>query len=178
MKVVAVVSVIVLLAGAAMAQSPVAPNTVYLEGAGNGLIYSANYDRLLTGSFGGRVGFSYISPEQVSVVTFPLMAYYLIGSGSNKLELDLGACVILQPDNQSFSFMSSLDDEFKGNGVLGTATVGYRYQRAEGGFVFRAGLTPFFGNFVRETLNTADEYVTEDVFKFKLSGGISVGYAF
>lgn len=178
MKVIAVLTMIVLLSGAAMAQSPTSPNSVYLELGGNGLFYSINYDRLFTKSFGGRVGAGYISPSSVSTGTFPLMAYYLIGSGNSKLELGLGANVILQPENQSFSFASSEDEEFEGSGVLGTATVGYRYQRAEGGIVFRAGLTPQFGKFVRETLLPSYQYVTEDVFKFQIWIGISIGYAF
>jgi hypothetical protein len=178
MKSIAVLSMIVVLSSAAVAQSTAARNSLYAEGAGNGMIYSANYDRLLTESFGARVGVSYTAPEEVSIVTFPLMAYYLIGSGSSKLELGLGACVILQPERQSVSFAGSTEDDIKGNGVLGTATVGYRYQRAEGGFVFRAGLTPFFGKFVHDISRGGYEDVTENVFRFKIWGGISVGYAF
>jgi hypothetical protein len=177
MKVIAVLIMIVLLSSAAMAQSPTAPNSVYGELAGNGLFYSVNYDHLFTGSFGGRVGASYFSPSFVSTATFPLMAYYLIGSGNSKLELGLGACVVLQQEGQSFSWGSS-DDEFEGNGVLVTSTVGYRYQRAEGGIVFRVGLTPFFGKYVQETLLPSYRYVTEEVYKFNFSGGISIGYAF
>ena len=178
MKVIAVLTMIMLLSSAAIAQSPTSSNSVYLELLGNGLFYSINYDHLFTESFGGRVGAGYISPAWVSTGTFPLMAYYLIGSGNSKLELGLGANVILQPENQSFSFASAEDEEFEGTGVLGTATVGYRYQRAEGGIVFRVGLTPFFGNFVKETLLPSYQYVKEDVFRFRLWGGISVGYAF
>lgn len=180
MKAIAVLCMFAMLSGTAMAQSPTAPNSVYFEAAGNGLFYSANYDRLFTKSLGGRVGASYTSPEQVSVITFPLMAYYLfgIGTSNSKVELGLGACVILQPENQSFSFMSSVDDEFRGNGVLGTATLGYRYQRAEGGLMVRAGITPLFGNYVRDVSPTYYEEVTEDVFKFNFSLGMSVGYAF
>ena len=178
MKVIAVLTMIVLLSGAAMAQSPASSNSVYFEALGNGLFYSVNYDHLFTGSFGGRVGASYISSGWVSAATFPLMAYYLIGSGNSKLELGLGACVILQPERQSFSFVLSEDEEFEGSGVLGTATVGYRHQRAEGGIVFRVGLTPVFGKFVRETFLSYYPSVTEDVSKFQIVGGISVGYAF
>jgi hypothetical protein len=176
-KIIAVLTSLVLLSGAAMAQPPTSPNCVYGELAGNGLFYSINYDHLFTGSIGGRVGACYVSPSFVSTATFPLMAYYLIGSGNSKLELGLGACVILQQEGQSFSWGSG-DDNFEGNGFLGTTTVGYRYQRAEGGIVFRVGLTPFFGKYVRETLLPSYRTVREDVFKFNFSGGISVGYAF
>jgi hypothetical protein len=47
------------------------------------------------------------------------------------------------------------------SGVVGTATVGYRYQPVYGGSVFRIGLTPFFAGG-----------------EFQLWGGISIGNAF
>jgi len=178
MKALATLCMAVLLADPAMAQSPPCPSSVYFEALGNGLLYSVNYDRLLTKSFGGRVGVSYFAPDEIGVTTFPVTAYYLVGSGSSKLELGLGACMMLQDERQSFSFMSSLDEEFKGSGVLGTAAVGYRHQHADGGFVFRAGLTPFFGTFTRDISPTYFETVTEDVFRVHLSGGLSAGYAF
>lgn len=177
MKVIAVLALVLLLSGAAMAQSPTSPNSVYLEFLGNGLFYSINYEYLFTESFGGRVGAGYIAPLWYSTGTFPLMACYLRGSGNHKLELGLGACVILQSENQGVSFWNE-DEEIKGSGVLGTATVGYRYQRPEGRIIFRAGLTPFFGKFVKETLLPAFHYDRRDVYRFRLFGGISVGYAF
>lgn len=178
MKVFATLCALVLLSDSAMAQPAPCPSSVYFEALGNGLLYSVNYDRLLTKSIGGRVGVSYFSPDEIAMATFPVTAYYLVGSGSSKLELGLGACVMLQGERQSFSFMSSLDEEFKGSGVLGTAALGYRHQHPEGGFVFRAGLTPFFGTFVRDISPTFDQTVTEDVFRVHLSGGLSAGYAF
>lgn len=51
------------------------------------------------------------------------------------------------------------EEEFSG-GVIGTATAGYRFQRPQGGFVFRAGFTPFF-----------------DQNEFLPFAGISFGYA-
>jgi hypothetical protein len=176
-KVIAVLTFVMLLSGAAMAQSPTSPNSVYLEFLGNGLFYSINYDHLFTESFGGRVGASYIATWWSSAGTFPLMAYYLNGSGNHKLELGLGACVILQTENQGVSFWDE-DEEIEGSGVLGTATVGYRYQRAERGIVFRVGLTPFLGKFVKETLLPSLHYDRQDVYRFRFFGGISVGYAF
>ncbi len=176
MKRAAVLSVFAVLAATAVAQN--ARNSLYAELLGNGLLYSCNYERLITESFGVRIGASFFEPENVPIVTFPLMANYLVGSGSSKLELGLGICVLLMPENVSLSFMSAVDEKLKGNSVLGTATVGYRYQPADGGLVFRAGVTPFFGVFAREksTSPYLDEY--EDVFGFRVLGGVSVGYAF
>ncbi len=162
----------------AVAQSPTSRNSIYVELLGNGLLYSANYDHLFTEAIGMRVGVGYFPYHEVRLGAFPLMGYYLIGSGRHKFEVGLGICVILQREGQGFAWMSAPDDEVRGNTVLGTATLGYRYQPADGGFVFRAGVTPFFGNFRREIspLYYVDEY--ENVFKLQMWGGISLGYGF
>ncbi len=181
MKSPAVLLLIVALSGTSLAQVPPAPNSLYAEAMGNGMVYSINYDRLFSSAIGARVGVSYTAPEMVSLTTFPVMVYYLIGlgSGSSKLELGLGLTVMLQPQYQATSFVAAPDDKIKGNSVLGTATVGYRYQRADGGFIFRVGFTPFFGTFSHEK-----EFVPyvpiqyEDHFHFVPWGGISIGYGF
>jgi hypothetical protein len=177
MRSIAVLSLIVALSGTAVAQLPTSRNAIYLEFLGNGLMYSINYDRLFTESFGMRVGASYSTPAG-HFVTFPLMANYFVSWGSSKLEMGLGACVILQPEYQSVSFMAATDEDIRGNGVLATATLGYRYQPTDGGFVFRVGVTPFYGKFSHDISPTPYEDVTEDVYRFRLSGGISVGYGF
>ena len=77
------------------------------------------------------------------------------------------------------AFLAAPHDKIRGNSVLGTATVGYRYQRADGGFIFRAGFTPFFGIFSGEK-----EFVPyvptqyEDNFSFVPWAGFSLGYGF
>jgi hypothetical protein len=178
MRSLAVLSMIAALSCTAVAQSPASRNSIYVEFLGNGVFYSCNYDHRFTESFGMRVGVGYLPYQEVNIATFPLMGYYLLGSGSHKLELGLGVSVILQGEEQGFSWMSAVDDQVRGNSVLGTATLGYRYQPADGGFVFRAGVTPLFGNFRRDksTLYYVSDY--ENVFKLQLWGGISLGYAF
>jgi len=37
------------------------PNSIYFEVLGNGGLYSFNYDKMFTESFGGRIGFMYLS---------------------------------------------------------------------------------------------------------------------
>ena len=181
MKSPAILLMIAALSGTILAQAPPAPNSLYAEGLGNGLIYSINYDRLFSNAIGARVGVSYTAPEMVSLTTFPVMAYYLIGlgSGGSKLELGLGLTVVLQPEYQATSFVAAPDDKIRGDGVLGTATMGYRYQRADGGFIFRVGFTPFFGTFSHE--KGFVPYVPtmyEDHFHFVPWAGISLGYGF
>ena len=160
MKLLVVLFAIATLCCPLFAQSPSAPNSVYFELLGNGLMYSLNYDRMFSESFGGRAGIGYFSPENEAVITFPIMLNYLYGSGNSKLELGGGITVISQSENISFQFKSS-NKEFGGSGVLATITIGYRYQKPEKGIVFRAGFTPFFGKI-----------------GFGLSFGASVGYGF
>lgn len=134
--------------GSLAQQGPTSPNSIYLELGGNGLIYSLNYDRLVTESMGVRAGIGYLQlnakagsgTDKASVTTIPIMVHYLLGSRSSKLELGAGVCII-----------SAAADISKTGGVeesatLGTATFGYRYQRADEGMTFRAGVTPFFGS--------------------------------
>lgn len=128
-------------ASAANAQeTATAPHAIYLEVLGNGVLYSLNYERRFTPHISGRVGFMYTRAESEgsfsddlaqanvrssgSVWLVPLMINYLSGQGNNHFEAGVGVLL--------------------GSAELGTATLGYRYQRPDGGFVFRAGFTPVF----------------------------------
>lgn len=136
-----------LTAGDATAQEAAPPvtarNAFYVELLGNGLFYSMNYDRLFTDQVSGRVGLMFLgaaSDEGSAAVTAtPLMVNYLFGRGNSHFEAGVGILVVSGAvddvpgeEDQSFS------------GAIGTGTLGYRYQRPGGGFVFRVGLTPFF----------------------------------
>jgi len=158
---------------------PIAPNAIYLELLGNGLFYTINYDRLLSPDVGIRVGFGYLglgagnstttnpdgttSDNSISArfIVVPATLNYFICSqdhrgrvGSNKWELGLGILYI----NVSVDFFG-----FQGTGsVIGeTATVGYRYQAYDGGFIFRIGFTPVY-----------------IVSRFQPWGGLSLGFGF
>ncbi|HEX8361994.1 MAG TPA: hypothetical protein VF613_17885 [Longimicrobium sp.] len=137
-----------LVAGAAVALSasprlhaqeapPLARTAGYVELLGNGLIYSVNVDHRFTERVSGRVGLAAFGGAAV-----PVMANYLTGSGSHHLEAGAGALFIYIPEDRG------PEDELEqagSGGVLGTATLGYRYQPRAGGFVFRIGFTPIFG---------------------------------
>lgn len=132
--------------GSAEAQSrplPAAPNAVYLELLGNGLFYSLNYDRLLTPNVAARVGLSGFGAATDSasagVIATPLMVSYLFGQGNSHFETGVGLLLAAGGVENVEGFE---DESF--NGAIGTATIGYRYQRPGGGFVFRAGVTPMF----------------------------------
>jgi len=121
---------------------PQAPNTIYVEFLGNGVLYSLNYDRLIT-SFGqlhhvgARVGVSLMPVDTLGTqypLLFPIMANYLIGPKQHKLEVGAGI-------TPSIWF----DDEWELEGrVAFAASVGYRYHRFDNDFDFRVAFTPLF----------------------------------
>jgi hypothetical protein len=99
-----------------------ARNVVYLELLGNALHGgSVNYERMLTARLSARVGASPFGGV-------PVMVSYMPGRGHHTPEL--GAGLLLGASDTA---------------LLGTATLGYRYQRRSGGGVYRAGLTPLIG---------------------------------
>lgn len=137
-------------------------NSVYLELLGNGLFYSINYDHRFSNHWGGRIGLMFIggqsdqSNDKIGVAILPVMANYFVGSGSHRLEL--GAGLIFAAAGGTLENYGS----FSGGGLGGlTSTIGYRYQPAGGGFLFRVGATPFYSDG-----------------RAQLSGGLSLGYAF
>lgn len=131
-----------------------ASNSIYLELLGNGAVYSLNYDRMFSNSVSGRIGLMSVSVDEdtlnvnkndvtgqeakVSLTMLPIMINYLKG-GNHKLEI--GGGVILVFVSADIKEVGSVE----GSGVVGTATLGYRYQPGAGGFNFRIGFTPIFG---------------------------------
>lgn len=125
--------------------------SVYFELLGPGATYSFNYDtrfqETLNG-FGGRVGVSYIAVDGNSVFTAPVMLNYLLGKDGKYFEMGIGGTYINFNNAQSAEENEVLFiDE---STVFGTMVFGYRRQPVDGGFMFRAGLSPFFGqgNFI------------------------------
>jgi len=119
-------------------------HTIFAELGGQGFFYSVNYDYRFTRHFCGRVGFTHFVLEDflliddLAITGFPIMAEYLVGGGDHFLEL--GAGVIITQATSGFRW-------FKTSSVWGpvwTTTIGYRYQRANGGFFFRASMPAFF----------------------------------
>lgn len=116
---------------------PMARTSGYVELLGNGLFYTVNLDHRFTERVAGRVGLAAFGGAAV-----PVMASYLAGDGNHHLEAGAGALFVYIPDTTDVD--AELED-IEGTAVLGTATLGYRYQPRGGGFVFRAGFTPIFG---------------------------------
>ncbi len=141
-------------------------NSVFVELLGNGGLYSLNYDRIVAENVSIRGGFSYISVSasgvassaNVTLMTFPLLANFLVGSPSHKFELGAGPLIVYASGTTS---AGGATGSASGLGVVGTAVIGYRYVPYDGGFHFKVGVTPFFsGN------------------GFFGWGGISFGYTF
>ena len=137
------------------------PNSLYIEIFGSGGLYSLNYDRLFTDNIGARIGFMYLAADwfgffsDVEIFLIPTTLNYLVGTGKHKFELGAGPVFI----SGSTGIFGS--DQVSGSGVAWTGTIGYRYQKENGGFMWRVGFTPFFGNG-----------------EFQAWGGISLGYSF
>lgn len=144
-----------------------AKNAIYLDLLGPGLLYSINYDRVLVDDLSARIGFSYFgvgasatdstgtttASAEFSYWAIPLTVSYLgIGSDTHMLEVGGGGAIV----NFSGSGLLESDDQEVGAGASVTtgaltALVGYRRQPADGGFVFRVGLSPmmaFEGGFL------------------------------
>jgi hypothetical protein len=143
------------------------PNAIYVEGFGQGILYSINYDRRITPNIGLRAGFTswsfpvaLFAVGELKFTGFPLMAYYLTGQGTSHLELGFGVVpAIISFQGREIFFGTEVDGETIT--MLGTATLGYRLQPQDGGFVFRIGVTPLF------------------TFKeVGWTGGLSLGFAF
>jgi len=126
---------------AAQTAAPTARTAIYGELLGNGGLFSVNLDHRIGRSTGIRIGFAswtaqdWWSDEQTRMITLPAQAYLLTSpAGAHHLELGGGVMVGHKHSAVGSGGFASL-----------TATIGYRYQRPSGGFVFRAGFTPFYG---------------------------------
>jgi hypothetical protein len=138
-----------------------AKNSLYFEFLGNGGLYSINYERALTSSLYARLGFGtwtteFMGSPETKMTTIPVMINYITGNKRSHFEIGGG-----------FLFGSLKENEVSNPVFDLIAFLGYRYQPAERGFLFRVGLTPFL------SLNSVD-YPG----KFTTSIGISWGYHF
>lgn len=142
MLVLAVIACVI--APAARAQSR---NAAYGEIGGNGIIPTVNYERRFNERWYGRIGlgvaFAYTEDESDTAFAIPLTASWVNRPESNHhLELG-GGITVVAGDRQDLFDYGNNDEEF--STVSMTAIVGYRYQKPDGGFLFRAAFTPVAG---------------------------------
>jgi hypothetical protein len=142
-------------------------NCIYLELLGTGLLYSVNYEHRFAEHWSGRVGFTRFSiptifePElDLSVTGFPVLMNYLAGSNGHYFEMGAGA-MVFKLNITGRELWLGMDVNGHATEVIGAMSIGYRYQPAKGGFLFRIGVTPLIhpGG-------------------MKISGGLSLGAAF
>ncbi len=134
--------------------------SVYLELFGNGAEWSINLDYKFANNLTVRLGFTDWSTEgflssETHVTAVPVMVNYLIGESLPPLPqnhwLEIGVGIVLNKTTESSDFTLNFlepPQRFISEEIFThpyyTATLGYRYQRPNGGLLFRIGLTPRF----------------------------------
>ncbi len=125
--------------------------SVFFEILGAGGTYSFNYDTRFQNTLnglGGRVGLSYLAVDGNGLFTAPVVLNYLLGKNGKYFEMGIGATYV------GFNANEGGNDEeilfIDNDGFFGTMNFGYRKQPVDGGFMFRAGVTPIFNknNFI------------------------------
>lgn len=110
-------------------------NTIYLEALGNGFLAATiNYDLRLKGTeegFGARIGIDF-----TGVGSLPILANYLIGSSSHKLELGLGTVIFTRQVDHAGVLAE---------GARITGTIAYRLH-TQSGLMLKVGWAPIFTN--------------------------------
>lgn len=149
-KIIVVLSAIITFSYSSIAQSG------FVELGGPGLA-SINFDTRFqptNGGFGGRVGVGGFSIDNSGVVFIPVGLNYLIGK-DNKSFFEIGGGV-----TPVFGSGDLAGDNF--SSTFGHVLFGYRMQPENGGFTFRAFISPVFGK----------------GFFVPYYGGLSFGYKF
>lgn len=140
----------------AQAQTPVVQllnartNAVFLEGNGNALTFSLNYEREVSPSLYFRAGIGVLAGQvqsgggdvQVAGIPMPLMLNYLFGQ-SHALELGIGTTMFVGA-LQARRLGSNEQVNFAGASFIPTSTIGYRYRSLESGFMLRVGVMPYY----------------------------------
>jgi hypothetical protein len=148
---------------AAADEIPRPANDVFVELVGSAPVASVNYERLFGAHVGLRLGVGYLratsfAGHDLDRVEIPVLLVALLGAGASRLELGAGAVPGI------------LTTSGAGGRVETPATVviGYRYCPPEGGFLFRASVTPL--------VDTWDSSWSGN--RLIPLGGVSFGYAF
>lgn len=152
-----------------------AKNAAYFELAGNGIFYSLNYERVIyqKGLFksAARVGITAL-PSKIAAQTYwsgalPVEIIGFIGRSRHHFEFGVGYTPYLHAE--STINPSKAEEEFDAYQVASIVPfrLGYRYQKPEGGFFFRAGYLPAL-DFTQNRVNRLN----------LISGGLSIGKSF
>lgn len=159
-----------------------AKNAVFVELLGNSAGYGLNYGRIFHQKnrmkISGSVGFSALYQKPVEFVHssywIPAFASEVTAFfGKSRHHLEYGAGFFTFQD-RDFIFDTSVPGNHREEAYWDAtinARIGYRYQKPEGGFFFRAGYTPMVSFF-----NSKNAEKPVDFFPFGV--GISLGVSF
>lgn len=149
--------------------SEIKKNTLFLEGGGNALLYSFNFDRLLKikekWRLSGRLGiiyfYSFFSSFDRHFIGLPVEFSYLRGHKNNFLELGIGVTPIYDHYPPTRELIS-----------MAVIRIGYRYQKREGGIFYKFGFTPLAGAIIdcNEDRSTRYEFEYLEKFGYPLIG--------
>jgi hypothetical protein len=148
--------------------------SAYLELGGAGLIYSFNYDFRFNpdrvDSWGMRVGLGGYGTSNDSFFSVPVMVNKLYGKGPHFFEMGMGFTFFTFDENSFSNYTYCVSGSFDANGnyicnqysddaayqvilpvdgnpsLMGTLSLGYRRMPVDGGFMWKASLTPVFNN--------------------------------
>ena len=136
--------------------APAKRKSIFFELAGSGGFASINYEKTFlkknNTDFTWRAGFSIAPIDKNNGVglVFPLMVNAIIGKTAHKIELGLGQGITITTKAHFF--------------MLTTAVIGYRYQREDKHWFYRASYTPLIS------------YLAN--FQIQHWAGLSIGYTF
>jgi len=146
-------------------------NSVFVELGGNGLYYTVNYDRLFKFSdyiyISRRVGLHYsnnLLGNNYRFIGIPLEISGLIPI-SDRHFLEIGAGITI------LNRLKNSDNHNETLAIL-ALRAGFRYQRPNGGFFFKAGFTPLYNFYVDHPLPNTN------YFSWFFLPGIAFGYTF
>ena len=153
-------------------------NTFFIEGFGNAVYGSLNYDRLITQEpkykTSARLGLLFIPSKQFTIFAIPFEYSYLKGSKNHYLEFSGGlSFVSFTSKRVHIVHVNNNSDtiRFIGTTIISmwalTGRIGYRFQSPQGGLFFKAGLTPFV------SLGEAKDFLPARVIPW---AGIGIGY--
>ena len=138
------------------AQTDTKSKSVYVELLGSGGLGSVNYEQdfytFNKGELAWRGGFSIAPIDKNNGVglVFPAMIHAKFGTGASQLDTGIGQGFTITTKGAFF--------------MLTTAAIGYRFQKAESHWFYRASYTPLIS------------YLVD--FQVQHWGGITVGYTF
>ncbi len=132
--------------------SPSGGRAVYFELGGHSIFFGFNYDtrfkKKLDG-IGGRVGIGYMAVSGARFFSLPVALNYLMGKDGKYFEMGAGATLLTLGDREYSGTYTELGyigpSRSNSTKLLGNISFGFRRQPVNGGFMFRAGVSPVFG---------------------------------